>query len=304
MKHLKTIVVLTILAAGVSVVGQTVRFRLPQVAGDPATVANGDLWYNTSSNAFRARINGSTVSMGAGLTSPVAAADGGTGQTTPTADNVLVGDGAAWNKKALPSCSNATNDKLLYDASTDAFSCGTDQAGSGGGGLVLLESHTASASSELAFTSWYSASYDTYLIEVVNLVPTADGEVRLQISTDGGSSYVSSNYNTAYAYLAANSGATGAVGGANSYITFGFSTEATSPAATSFNGSLTLYGPGSTSRAKFLQGFSNNINTSGDYLGYHCTGVWTQTTAVNAFKIYVNSTTIASGTARVYGYEK
>lgn len=33
-------------------------------AGDPGTPSNGDLWYSTSANALRARINGSTVSLG------------------------------------------------------------------------------------------------------------------------------------------------------------------------------------------------------------------------------------------------
>lgn len=33
---------------------------------DPATLANGDLWYNSTSNQLKARINGSTVALGAG----------------------------------------------------------------------------------------------------------------------------------------------------------------------------------------------------------------------------------------------
>lgn len=35
-------------------------------AGDPGTPSNGDLWYSTVVNALRARINGATVSLGAG----------------------------------------------------------------------------------------------------------------------------------------------------------------------------------------------------------------------------------------------
>jgi len=63
----------------------------------------------------------------------VTAAQGGTGQTTSPDDNVLVGSGAAWALKALPSCANAVTSKLLYDTATNAFSCGTDQSGGGGG---------------------------------------------------------------------------------------------------------------------------------------------------------------------------
>jgi hypothetical protein len=53
----------------------------------------------------------------------------------PTDDNVLVGNGTAWQIKAIPSCSTATTDKLLYNAATNTFTCGTDQTSGGGGGL-------------------------------------------------------------------------------------------------------------------------------------------------------------------------
>lgn len=36
------------------------------LAGDVATPSNGDLWYNSTTNALRARINGANVSLGAG----------------------------------------------------------------------------------------------------------------------------------------------------------------------------------------------------------------------------------------------
>jgi hypothetical protein len=35
-------------------------------AGNPSSLANGDLWYNSAANALNARINGATVSLGAG----------------------------------------------------------------------------------------------------------------------------------------------------------------------------------------------------------------------------------------------
>ncbi len=45
------------------------------VAGDPSTLANGDIWYNSTSNKFRARQNGSTVDLisAAGVTGSGAA---------------------------------------------------------------------------------------------------------------------------------------------------------------------------------------------------------------------------------------
>lgn len=72
-------------------------------SGDPATPANGDLWYNISSNALKARINGSTVSLGAGggtgtVTGPVSSTDNaivrwdGTGGATLQDSSVTVDD--------------------------------------------------------------------------------------------------------------------------------------------------------------------------------------------------------------------
>ncbi len=69
---------------------------------------------------------------------------GGTGQSTAPDDNIMVGSGTGWSLKTLPSCSNATTDKLLYNSSTNTFSCGVDQAATGGGGgnIVSLNSQT------------------------------------------------------------------------------------------------------------------------------------------------------------------
>src|SRR5678816_3659945 len=70
------------------------------------------------------------------LTIPLATASGGTGLAAAADDNVLVGNGTLWQTKALPSCSNATSSKLLYNSTTNTLSCGTDQD-SGSGGLSI-----------------------------------------------------------------------------------------------------------------------------------------------------------------------
>ena len=59
-------------------------FNVGSYAGNPGTLVNGDLWYNSTANALNAQINGATVALGSG---------GG----------------------ALPSC---TTDQLLYYASS------------------------------------------------------------------------------------------------------------------------------------------------------------------------------------------
>jgi hypothetical protein len=66
--------------------------------------------------------------------STIPVSKGGSGLTAIGDDELILGDGADTTKRAvLPSCSNATTSKLLYDNTTETFSCGTDQTGGGGG---------------------------------------------------------------------------------------------------------------------------------------------------------------------------
>lgn len=59
---------------------------------------------------------------------------GGTNLTTVAANQVWVGTAAdTVAAKTLPSCSNGTTSKLLFNNTTQEFSCGTDQTGGGGG---------------------------------------------------------------------------------------------------------------------------------------------------------------------------
>jgi hypothetical protein len=46
--------------------GTTPGLNVGAQAGDPSSLSNGDIWYNSTGNTLRARINGATVSLGAG----------------------------------------------------------------------------------------------------------------------------------------------------------------------------------------------------------------------------------------------
>lgn len=72
----------------------------------------------------------------------LAAGRGGTGSGAPAEDQVLVGNGTGYDLKTLPSCSNATTEKLLYNSSTNTFSCGADQTSGGGSGITTLNTLT------------------------------------------------------------------------------------------------------------------------------------------------------------------
>jgi hypothetical protein len=74
------------------------------------------------------------VALGTDVSGNLAITAGGTGVASRVANDVVVGTGANTTAtKVIPSCSNATTSKLLFDNTTQTFSCGTDQTSAGGG---------------------------------------------------------------------------------------------------------------------------------------------------------------------------
>lgn len=79
---------------------------------------------------------------------------GGTATSTaPSASAVLLGNGTNYDYSVIPSCSNTTTSKLLYNNSTRQFSCGTDQTGSGGGATTTITSNIQSDGPNFTFAT-------------------------------------------------------------------------------------------------------------------------------------------------------
>lgn len=72
-----------------------------------------------------------------GVTGTLGVANGGTGLTTFSADQVLVGTATAvFTAKSIADCDDSSGNHLNYDTTTHAFSCGTSSSASGIGGSV------------------------------------------------------------------------------------------------------------------------------------------------------------------------
>jgi hypothetical protein len=180
-------------------------------------------------------------------------------------------------------------------------------AGGGSGALVFLEAHTASSSASLAFTSFISSTYDTYVFELVDVLPATNATWLIaHAGTGGGPTYdTGANYShTSYRYTSgAASGAAGAAGDTSMWITNGTDTLSNDATWNGVSGFVKLYNPGSATYKKWVGEAA--YRTSGSvYESLVNSGVYQSTTAMTAIRFQMVSGNIASGTIRVYGMSK
>lgn len=136
----RVLCVLALLLAPVVVAGQATHITTSGTL--PANCRVGDIYQKTGANAGLYRCSATNTWT---IDSP----------GTASADGVPVGDGTVFTTRTLPSCSNSTTSKLLYDSSTDTFSCGTDQGTSGtlGGASFVVKTMDESVSNSTALQS-------------------------------------------------------------------------------------------------------------------------------------------------------
>ena len=203
---------------------------------------------------------------------------------------------------------NQAVDGLLgVDTTSNTFyfrSSGTWTAAGGGGGgaLVLLEEHTASNSTALDFTDWYSTNYDNYIVEFISLVPATNGDtIQLQCSINGGSTYdTGMNYATAFNY-AYNASGNSSGAPTNCMMNFG---DILNNAAWGLCGTAELYKPGGTTNYKQLIGqfsYGNSTLGANALLLFNQSCVYMNLSPVNALQISFAGGNITAGTVRIYG---
>lgn len=168
---------------------------------------------------------------------------------------------------------------------------------------VLLSTQTASNSPNINFnSSVVTNTYDKYIIEIIDLVPSAGGAAPyLTFSKDNGANILGSGYAYIFTYLTAPSST--AVAGSSSAAQIQM--EATgigSGSGQGFSGTIEIYKPSGTINAKRVKfAFTGKdqspaleyISGSGDY---HA-----DNNAINYFRLAMSTNNIASGTFKLYG---
>lgn len=218
---------------------------------------------------------------------PITVAQGGTGDSSLTAYAVLCGGTSSTASVQALAALGASGTVLT---SNGASALPSFQAAAGGGNLVLLSSQTATTVASISFTSQITGTYNTYILYISNVVATSGGPIlSITFSTNGGSSYLGSGYLGGQAYVQTSSSATWNVSNATSNIVIG-GTSTTS----SLNTMIVL--------TNMTNGSSPEIYGMGGGNGYFYSITGQQTTgSINAMKLSVASSTMATGTFTLFG---
>ena len=238
------------------------------------------------------------INLASGVTGTLPVANGGTGATTLTANNVLLGNGTSAPLAIAPS----TSGNVLTSNGTTWQST----APAGGGAWELITSATASNSSTVDI-EWANGSYIALKIIIEGVrVSTNNGQLLSRFKF--GSYVTSSKYNYAQFRADNSSGSWGSENGTNqsSYKVIGAIGNGTMNSASS---EIFIFNAGSTSLRKYVQhdGTADTYN-SGDnqyvyrYIGSCLIQGSTEiSTQMTGMRFYTNSGTLVSGNFRLYG---
>ena len=172
-------------------------------------------------------------------------------------------------------------------------------SGGGGGGFALIESKTASSSSNITFTD-LTSSYIAYELVIVNLIPATDGTVLyFRTSTNNGSSYDSSagNYHWRRRY---NDNAASGFERSNSDTEIELLNGAGSSSNELINVTIRLFNP-SAATYTMIKWEGTQTNSSGVLVDWTGSGSRTSAADVDAIEIQMSSGNISSGEFRLFG---
>lgn len=227
----------------------------------------------------------------------VAVTDGGTGLSTLTANNVILGNGTSTPLFVAPS----TSGNVLTSNGTTW----TSAAASGGGAITLLSTQTASASASIIFDSTYiTSTYKTYLIEVIDARPaTDDDNLQGVVSEDNGSSYATAGSSYHRIVSETDSAGTTSTGASTTSTRMDFTRLGIGNASNeALSCHINMYNPSSTTSHKRFSYMSTFTRADGSTAIAIGSNTYIATVnAINNIKLYYVGGNITSGTFKLYG---
>jgi hypothetical protein len=190
------------------------------------------------------------------------------------------------------------------DGSTTRANDETPIDAAGGGGLVPLASATANSDATVEFTSNIDSTYGPYLFVFDNIVPQNDAvSFEVRFSSDGGASWITSNYDYSVRTLSANDSSNTNTGvGSSQLILSGNGRIDADQTAANLVGQLELYHPAggyplTVSALSYGHGASSSLTPE----IANAAGGLEDGAAIDAVEFAFDSGNLVSGEIRLYG---
>lgn len=172
----------------------------------------------------------------------------------------------------------------------------------GGGGeenWVPLTSVEADGDSSLDFDQYIDDTYETYVLGLSNLIPSANSLFGLRMSTDGGQNYIASNasYTTTAAW-----GTTHQSSSSLSYTSLnGTNNLVSTNTERGMSGYIYIHNAASDTRTKLITAYTMHWSSSSFWARISFGGAFISTDPINAIRLFPVSGNFASGKVTLYG---
>ena len=223
-------------------------------------------------------------------------AGGGTGVTTmTTAYAPICGGTTTTGALQVASTGLSTSGFALISNGTSALPS-FQTLSAGGVGWVKITTVNASSSASLTITSGITSTYTNYALVYDDVTVSSDGNLEVQLSSDGGSSYKSTNYLAGFNRYAWNGGGSGNINSTSAFLigqTANSSNYHTSGVIFLNNLTNTQY--------PVCFGVSTAFFPTNSCYTYNHQGGYSSTLLVNAIKILNSAGNMTTGDFTLYG---
>lgn len=253
-----------------------------QIGGNGGTAVTLDGVQTLTNKTINGASNTLSVRLANDVTGTLPVANGGTGATSLTANNVILGNGTSAVQVVAPGSSGnvLTSNGTTWQSTAPAA----------GGSLVFLSKTTASGATTVDIESGFSSTYDTYVLIADNISVSSATNIACRFKLAG--AYVTTS---TYAYMS--------IGGSASTFTNANGQLVTASTATA--SIWATIGNVNSSSYKFVQSQTQYINTSGSLVIQSLTNSNSGTGVMTGLRVYSgNGTSTITADFYLYGVKK